>query len=127
VQVHGDADRAGLVGDGTGDRLADPPGRIRGELEALAPVELLDGADEAKVAFLDQVEEVDAGGVGIAPGIGDDEAEIGRQEIVLGLLTVTSGALQFDPLDLALVVLFIETGLGFLASFDPSSAVRARQ
>src|SRR2546426_132513 len=26
--VHGDADRAGLVGDGARDRLADPPGRV---------------------------------------------------------------------------------------------------
>src|SRR3954453_11222476 len=37
--VHGDADRPRLVGQGAGDGLADPPGRVRGELEALAIVE----------------------------------------------------------------------------------------
>jgi hypothetical protein len=39
--VDRDADRARLVGERAGDRLADPPGRVRGELEALAVVELL--------------------------------------------------------------------------------------
>src|SRR3954471_7993913 len=33
--VDGDADRARLVGQRAGDRLADPPGRVRRELEAL--------------------------------------------------------------------------------------------
>src|SRR5918992_1933368 len=33
--VHRDADGAGLVGDGPGDGLADPPGGVGGELEAL--------------------------------------------------------------------------------------------
>ena len=37
------ADRAAGVGDAAGDRLADPPGGVGRELEALAPVELLDG------------------------------------------------------------------------------------
>src|SRR5581483_5808520 len=45
--VHRDADRAGLVGERAGDRLADPPGRVGGELEALAVVELLRGAHQA--------------------------------------------------------------------------------
>src|SRR3954467_12551813 len=44
--VHRDADRARLVRDRPGDRLSDPPGRIGGELVALAVVELLDRADE---------------------------------------------------------------------------------
>src|SRR6476646_1879742 len=41
--VHGDADRARLVGDGPRDRLADPPRRVRGELVATLVVELVDG------------------------------------------------------------------------------------
>ena len=45
--VDGDADGAGLVGDGPGDGLADPPGGIGGELIALGVVELLHGFDEA--------------------------------------------------------------------------------
>ena len=55
--VHRDADGAGLVGDGPGDGLADPPGGVGGELEALGVVELLHRPDQAQVALLDQVEE----------------------------------------------------------------------
>ena len=55
--VHRDPDRAGLVGDRTGHGLADPPGGVRGELVALAVVELLDRPDQAQRPLLDQVEE----------------------------------------------------------------------
>ncbi len=40
--VHGDADGARLVGDGTRNRLPDPPRRVCAEFIALAVVELLD-------------------------------------------------------------------------------------
>src|SRR4029077_20765400 len=55
--VYGHPDRPALVRDGPGDRLADPPGRVRRELVTLAPVELLGGADEPERSLLDQVEE----------------------------------------------------------------------
>src|SRR4051794_5681355 len=55
--VHRDANRARLVGERAGDRLADPPGRVGRELEALAVVELLRGANQAERALLDEVEE----------------------------------------------------------------------
>ena len=55
--VHGNTDGTGLVGDSARDGLTNPPRGIRGELEALSVVELLDGADETEVAFLDEVEE----------------------------------------------------------------------
>ena len=55
--VDGHADRARLVGESPRDRLADPPGRVRRELEAAPPVELLDRADEPERPFLDEVEE----------------------------------------------------------------------
>ena len=42
-----DADGAGLVGDGPGNGLPNPPGGIGGELIALGVVELLHGFDEA--------------------------------------------------------------------------------
>src|SRR5581483_10890610 len=54
------ADRPRVVGDGPLHRLADPPGRVRRELVAAAPVELLDGAVQAQRSLLDQVEERDA-------------------------------------------------------------------
>ena len=50
--VDGDADGAGLVGDGPGDGLTDPPGGIGGELKALGEVELLHGLDQAQVCLL---------------------------------------------------------------------------
>src|SRR5436305_849090 len=43
--------------------LADPPGAVRRELEALAPIELLDGPHETEVALLDEVEHRQAGGL----------------------------------------------------------------
>ena len=55
--VHGNADGAGLIGNGARDGLTDPPRGIRGELEALLVIELLDGADEAEVTLLNKVEE----------------------------------------------------------------------
>src|SRR5438552_1702923 len=60
VDVRRNADRRGLVRDRTLAGLADPPGRVGRELEALAPVELLDGAIQADHAFLDQVSELEA-------------------------------------------------------------------
>src|SRR5438876_633876 len=58
--VDRDADRPSLVRDRAGDRLANPPGRVRRELVSLPVVELLDRADESDVPFLDQVEEAHA-------------------------------------------------------------------
>src|SRR5215475_6230144 len=55
--VHGHPDRPRLVRESPGDRLADPPRRVRRELEPLAVVELLGGADEADRPLLDQIEE----------------------------------------------------------------------
>src|SRR5207247_8970060 len=54
------ANRARVICNGALHRLADPPGRVRRELVAAAPVELLDRAVEAERALLDQVQERDA-------------------------------------------------------------------
>jgi len=78
--VHRHADRAGLVGDAARDRLADPPGGVGGELEATAPVELLDGAHEADVAFLDQIEEEHAA-PDVAARNGDHETQVGLDQV----------------------------------------------
>src|SRR5690606_31695108 len=55
----GDPDVVAQVGLGALHRLADPPGGVGGELEALPPVETLDGGDQAEVSLLDQVEHRD--------------------------------------------------------------------
>ena len=60
--MDGNPDRARLVGDGARHGLADPPGRVRRELESLAVIELLDRADEAERAFLDEIEEGEPAG-----------------------------------------------------------------
>ena len=66
--VAGEADEAGLLVEGPADGLADPERGVGGELEALAPVELVDGVLEAEVALLDQVEELHGVGEGVAAG-----------------------------------------------------------
>src|SRR5207248_1947074 len=53
-------DRPRVVRHGALHRLADPPGRVRRELVAAPPVELLHGAVQAERALLDQVQERDA-------------------------------------------------------------------
>jgi hypothetical protein len=83
--VHGDADGAGLVGDGAGDGLANPPGGVGAELVAALVLELVDGLHEADVAFLDEVEEGHAA-VGVFLADADDEAQVGLDELHLGLV-----------------------------------------
>src|SRR6266545_4102347 len=81
--VDGHADCACVVGDGSLHRLANPPGRVRGELEAPAPVELLDCAVEAEGSLLDQIEERNAEAP-IALGDRDDQAEVRLDHDPLG-------------------------------------------
>ena len=85
--VHRDADGAGLVGHGAGDGLADPPGGVGGELVALGVVELLDRADQAEVALLDQVQERHPA-AGVALGQRHHQPQVGLQQVVLGALAV---------------------------------------
>ena len=82
--MDGHADRPRLVGERARDRLADPPGRVGRELVAAAPVELLDGADQAERPFLDQVEERQAL-VAVVLGDRDDEAQVRLDHPLLGL------------------------------------------
>src|SRR5438270_13033682 len=74
--MNGDPDRAPLVRDRTSDGLADPPGRVRGELVSAAVVELLDRSDEAHRALLDQVQEGKAAAQ-VRLGDRDDEPQVG--------------------------------------------------
>jgi hypothetical protein len=67
-----------------GDRLADPPGRVGRELEALAVVELLGRSHEAQRALLDQVQERETL-VAVVLGDRDDEAEVGLDHLLLGV------------------------------------------
>src|SRR4051812_10258062 len=90
--VHGDADRARLVRQGAGDRLADPPGRVGRELEALAVVELLRRADETEGALLDEVQERQAL-VAVVLGDRDDQAQVRLDHLLLGVEVAALDAL----------------------------------
>src|SRR5207244_8378625 len=81
--VHGHADRPRVVRDRALHRLANPPGRVRRELVAAPPVELLDRAVEAERALLDQVEERLAEAA-VALGDRHDEAEVRLDHASLG-------------------------------------------
>ena len=79
-------------------RLADPPGRVRRELEAAAVVELLDGADQAQDPLLDQVEERQPEAA-VALGVRHHQAQVGLDHPVLGVLVAALDALgQLDLL-----------------------------
>src|SRR3546814_3987586 len=90
--VTGQADEGGLLVERTPDGLADPERGVRGELEALAPVELVDSVLEAEVALLHEVEELHGRGKGVAAGARDDAAKVGEDEAVLGLCDLAGGA-----------------------------------
>ena len=92
--VDSDADGSGLVSNGPGDGLANPPGGVGGEFIALAVVILFHGAHETGVSFLDEVEEFEATVV-IAFGDGDDEADVGLDHFVLGFFFVAFCAVDF--------------------------------
>ena len=79
----GQADRAALVGERAGDRLADPPGRVRRELVPHPVVELLDRADQAEVALLDQVQQRHAG-LRVVARDRHDEPQVALDQAALG-------------------------------------------
>src|SRR6184192_1882669 len=73
-----------FVSKRTGDRLADPPGRVGRELEALAVVELLRRADEADGALLDHVEKRQPL-VAVVLGDRDDQPQVRLDQLLLGV------------------------------------------
>src|SRR5207244_13248613 len=91
--VHGDPDRAGLVGDGSRDGLADPPRGVRAELVALGVVELLDRADEPEISFLDEVQEQHPA-THVPLGDRHDEPEVRLDQLLLGELPVALDSLE---------------------------------
>ena len=104
--MDGDTDGAGLVGNGPGDGLADPPGGIGGELVALGVVELLHRLDQAQIALLDQIQEQHAP-AHIPLGDGYHQAQVGLGQALLGRLT---------PLQQAAQLLLVLLGDGALLS-----------
>ena len=81
--VNGEPDRAALLGERPLHRLADPPRRIGGQLVPHRPVELLDGAHEAEVALLDEVQQRHVGTCVVARDR-HDEPEVRLDQLPLG-------------------------------------------
>ena len=90
--VEGEADDAGLLGEGLEDGLTDPPDGVGDEFEAAGFVEFLGGLDEAEVALVDEVGQAEAL-VLVLFGNGDDEAEVGPGEFLEGPLVTLADAL----------------------------------
>ena len=83
--MDGNTDCAGLVGDGTGDGLTNPPGGVGGELVAFGVVEFFHGFDEPQVSFLNQVQELHAA-AHIALGDGYHQTQVGFRQTLFGFL-----------------------------------------
>jgi hypothetical protein len=132
--VHRDADGAGLIGDGAGDGLADPPRGVRAELVAALVLELLDRLHQADVALLDEVEELEPA-VRVLLRDRHDEPEVRLDQLGLGTiglpLALADGAVgPADLVDVELQLLFellqallrgLErlVGVGELAAIEP--------
>src|SRR3990167_9208884 len=80
--VHRNTDGACLVGDRASDRLTDPPGCIGRELVTATVFELVHRFHQADVAFLNQVEELQAT-VGVLLGDRDNQAQVGFNHLFL--------------------------------------------
>ena len=83
--MDGNTNRARLVGDGARDRLTNPPSGVGAEFEPATIFELVDGAHQPRVSFLNEIEEVQTA-VAIFLGDGDDEAQVSFRETLLRLL-----------------------------------------
>ena len=88
-----DTDGPGLVCDGAGNGLADPPGGVCGELVALGVVKLLYRFDEAQVALLNEVQE-EHSPAHVPFGNRHHQPEIGLRQALFGGLALTDGALE---------------------------------
>ena len=92
--VDRDADGTGLIGDGTGNCLTDPPGGVGRELITFGVVKLFHSLDETQISLLDQVQEQHAA-ADVALCDGDDQTQVGLCQTLLAVLAVIDGLLEF--------------------------------
>src|SRR6266850_1378686 len=81
--VNGNSNRTSLIGNGSGNGLADPPCRIGRELVATPPLKLVDGFHQSDVAFLDQVKELQTA-VGVFLRYRYHQSEICLDQLLFG-------------------------------------------
>ena len=95
--VNRDADGPGLVGDGPGDGLTNPPGSVGGELETLGAVKFFHCLDEAQVSLLDQIQKQHPP-AHVTLGDGYHQTEVGLRQLLLsglaGPVLPAQGGLQ---------------------------------
>src|SRR5579859_4168442 len=85
-------DQSRLLACRATDSLANPPGRVSAEMTATPVIEFFGGAHQAQVAFLDQVDQGNAG-AGVAARDGDDQAQIRLDQRATSHTVTGSGSL----------------------------------
>ena len=83
--MHRDTDDAGLVGNGTGNRLANPPGSVGTEFKTLIGVELFDRPQQPCITLLNQIQKVQPAAA-VALGNTHHQAHVGFGHFILGAL-----------------------------------------
>ena len=89
--MHGDADGAGLIGDGAGDGLTNPPSSVGGELKTLGVVELFNSLDQTQITLLNQIEELHTT-THVTLGDGDHQTQVGLGQTLLSRVVALDDA-----------------------------------
>ena len=89
--MHGNADRARLVGNRPGDRLPNPPRGVGAELVAAAVFVFIDCPHQAGVSFLNQVEETQSA-IAVLLGDGNHQPQVPAGELPHGQFVVGTTA-----------------------------------
>ncbi len=94
--MHGNPYGSGLVGDGPGDGLANPPCGIGGKFKALAVVKLFHRLDQSQIPFLNQIQKKHSA-AHITLCDTDHQTQVGFRKTLLGFLVPLFHPLcQFD-------------------------------
>ena len=99
--VHRDTDGTGLIRDGAGNGLTDPPGSVSRELVATTVFKLVHRLHQTYVALLDQIQELQTA-VGVLLGDRDNQTQVGLDHLFLRTagLGLTNAHATVDVLDL---------------------------
>ena len=83
--MHRNTNGSGLVRDGAGNGLTNPPGRIGTELKALSIVEFFHRLDQAEISLLNEVQKGHPT-AHIAFGNADNQTQVGLSQLFLGFV-----------------------------------------
>ena len=114
--VNRDADGAGLIRDGAGDGLTDPPRCIGGETEAAVAIKLFGCLDQADVALLDQIQERQIV-AHVLLGDGHHQTQVCLAQAAAGIQAVAAGLEQLCTLFVGQGAVFHSLHGFFLCSF----------